>query len=199
MQRRKEETRMLKTLSKQLSRRRMRELSSDTGSRLKKLEHQAFQDKEEMRQMKINYDREIAKITREKIRRELKLSARMQGSEEYHSTGTGANNTQMPDLNSNPIGRNSEEPTKVTQLQVTLDEDEADEAEVDNTLEINLDEEEEFSEALTQPSPVVQNLQKPARCAATAVRMITSQLGISSRTAARQPCVPGRSCSPGAK
>ena len=77
----------------------MRELSLDTGSRLKKIERQSFQDKEEMKQMKIKYDREIAKLTREKIRLELKLSARMQCSEEYHSTGTGANNAQMPDLN----------------------------------------------------------------------------------------------------
>ena len=49
----------------------------------------------------------------------------MQCSEEYHSIGIGADNAYMPDLNSSPIGRNSEESTQVTQLQVTLDEDEA--------------------------------------------------------------------------
>ena len=75
--------------------------------------------------MKIKFDREIAKLTMEKIRQELKLSARNQFSEEYQSTGIRANNAQMPDQDSNPIGRNREEPTKVTQLQVTLDEDEA--------------------------------------------------------------------------
>ena len=96
----------------------------------------------------------------------------------------------MPDQDSNPIGRNSEEPTKVTQLQVTLDEDEAGDIEDENTLEINLPEEEEFSEQLTQPSPIILSLKKPARCAATAVRLITSSLGIKSKPAVRQPCVP---------
>ena len=148
----------------------MRELSSDTSSRLKTLERQTFQDKEEMKQMKIKYDRQIAKLTKNKDWLELKLSARMQCSEEYFGTGIGADNAHMPDLNSNPIWRNSEEPTQVTQLQVTLDENEAGDTEEDNTLEISLNEEEEFSEQLTQPSPVVQNLQKPARCAASAVR-----------------------------
>ena len=47
--------------------------------------------------MKIKYDREIAKLTMEKIRLELKLSARNQFSEEYHSTGIRANKAQMPD------------------------------------------------------------------------------------------------------
>ena len=46
----------------------------------------------------MKYDREIAKLNMEKIRLELKLSARNQCSEEYHSTGIGANNAQMPDL-----------------------------------------------------------------------------------------------------
>ena len=55
----------------------MRELSLDTGSRLKKIERQAFEDKEEMKQMKIKYDREIAKLTMEKIRLELQLSAKI--------------------------------------------------------------------------------------------------------------------------
>ena len=105
----------------------------------------------------MKYDREIAKLNMEKIRLELKLSAMNQCSEEYHSTGIGAKNAQLPDLNSNPIGRNSEELTKVTQLQVTLDEYEAGDIEEENTLEINLPEEEEFSEQL--PSPIVQNLQ----------------------------------------
>ena len=44
-----------------------RELSLVTGSRFKKIERQAFEDKEEMKQMKIHYDRVIAKLTLEKF------------------------------------------------------------------------------------------------------------------------------------
>ena len=102
---------------------RMQQLSSTTGSRLKKLEREAFQDKEEIKQMKIMYDRQIAKLTADKDRLEQKLSARMQFIEDYFSTGKKADKANLPDLNANPTGRSSEEPIQETQLQETLDED----------------------------------------------------------------------------
>ena len=54
---------------------RMHQLSSNTGSWLKKLERELFKDKEEIKQTKSCYDCQIAKLTADRDRLELKISA----------------------------------------------------------------------------------------------------------------------------
>ena len=100
-----------------------RMLSSTTGSRLKKREREAFQEKEEKKQMMNSYDRQIAKLTEHSDRLELKLSVWMKDIKEYFGTGKQANNATLPGLDY-PAERSIKEPILVTQLQEILDEDE---------------------------------------------------------------------------